>query len=126
MLFGFEEQPRDCPWRWSIGALQHSANDIAAVKTLPGWTSEVVANDLASPVEELSLRSLEGPDERACVVGVGFTGVDLDTLRSQLEDEDRTGWRGEVCWYGLRAGGRFLGVRRSGTSQHHQSGDEDQ
>jgi hypothetical protein len=47
----------------------------------------MVTDDLTPHVEELGLRSLEGPDKRVCVVGVGFTGVDLVALGPELEEQ---------------------------------------
>ena len=91
-----------------IGALEHGADDGAAVLTLPGRADEMAPHDLAAPIEELGLRRLEGPDEYGGVIGLGFAGVDLDTTSAELEEEHGAGrWR-QNRRYVLGAGGGSL------------------
>ena len=88
VILGLEQEPGDRSRIRRIGALEHRADDGAAVLALPGRTGEVAPHDLATLVEQLGLGRREGPDERGGVVGLGLTGVDLDTTRPEREEQD--------------------------------------
>jgi hypothetical protein len=125
MVFGLEQEPRNRPWDWSIGTLEHGPDDGAPILALPGRTGEVVTDDLTTPIEELGVRGFERPDEGARVVGVGLAGVDLDAASAELKDQYGTVRGSENGWNRFGTGGCFLSGRRPGNPSHHRhSSDE--
>src|SRR5215217_3077016 len=111
VILCFQQEPRDRSRIRRGGALEHRADDRAAVLALPGGTGEMAPHDLAALVEQLGLRRLEGPDERRGVVGVSLTDVDLDTTRPEREEHDGVRRGLQVIWNGRGGGRRTLGAR---------------
>src|ERR1700730_3005053 len=82
MGFGAQQEPLNCIFLRRIGLRDNLADDRRTIGHLPGRTGEVSADLPPLLVEEICLRTREGPLEEA---SFSFAGIDLNAVCHDLE-----------------------------------------
>src|SRR3984893_12529388 len=82
MGFGAQQEPLNCIFLRRIGLRDNLADDRRTIGHLPGRTGEVSADLPPLLVEEICLRTREGPLEEA---SFSFAGIDLNAVCHDLK-----------------------------------------
>src|SRR6185369_13838140 len=119
-----EQQPRDRPRGWGVGALFHRSGDLAAIRRLPVRAGVVLAVLVAPLVEEIGLGSHEGPFELPGLILLGTALIDLHTLRGNNHRQRFIRWRLQLVGYcdGPRSGRRATGSEEQREDGHGAEG----